>query len=384
MGSRIRGFVRRPLPATNALFLLVVLLSLLVLLADFSRASARLVHRSCCSPTQLSTLASLSAKQNLTVTGSTLSPFMVPRVSGTANNTLVQQHIISTFTALDWHVDQDPFEDNTPIGRIKFNNIIVTKNINAARKLVLAAHFDSKYFKDQEFIGATDSAVPCAILVDIATTLNPYLDTYLDPSLTIQMIFFDGEEAFKTWTLTDSLYGSRHLAEKWAATYVSGYRPSSSGIGNLSGSSSHSILSTIDVLVLLDLLGSRASPGGKPAQIYNTHPETAHHWQSLVEIQQSLAKSSVVSAGLVGQMTETGDNGYLMASSGWQSNHAIDDDHRPFQQRGVPIVHIIPQQFPTVWHTVDDNADAIDPEIVHDFALIFRVFVAQYLGLNVF
>jgi len=25
----------------------------------------------------------------------------------------------------------------------------------------------------------------------------------------------DGEEAVKTWTDTDSLYGTRHLAEKW-------------------------------------------------------------------------------------------------------------------------------------------------------------------------
>src|SRR5437899_426111 len=28
---------------------------------------------------------------------------------------------------------------------------------------------------------------------------------------------FDGEEAYKDWTETDSLYGSRHLARKWAA-----------------------------------------------------------------------------------------------------------------------------------------------------------------------
>jgi glutaminyl-peptide cyclotransferase len=33
----------------------------------------------------------------------------------------------------------------------------------------------------------------------------------------LQLIFFDGEEAFKTWTDTDSLYGSRALAERWAA-----------------------------------------------------------------------------------------------------------------------------------------------------------------------
>lgn len=33
--------------------------------------------------------------------------------------------------------------------------------------------------------------------------------------ITLQFIFFDGEEAFKKWSRTDSLYGSRHLAAKW-------------------------------------------------------------------------------------------------------------------------------------------------------------------------
>ena len=36
--------------------------------------------------------------------------------------------------------------------------------------------------------------------------------------VTLQMVFFDGEEAFVNWTRTDSLYGSRHLAEKWSNT----------------------------------------------------------------------------------------------------------------------------------------------------------------------
>ena len=34
--------------------------------------------------------------------------------------------------------------------------------------------------------------------------------------LTLQLIFFDGEEAFKTWTSADSIYGARHLADKMA------------------------------------------------------------------------------------------------------------------------------------------------------------------------
>ena len=34
--------------------------------------------------------------------------------------------------------------------------------------------------------------------------------------VTVQMLFLDGEEAYLEWTNTDSLYGSRHLAELWA------------------------------------------------------------------------------------------------------------------------------------------------------------------------
>ena len=36
--------------------------------------------------------------------------------------------------------------------------------------------------------------------------------------VTLQMVFFDGEEAFVKWTRTDSLYGAIHIAEKWSNT----------------------------------------------------------------------------------------------------------------------------------------------------------------------
>lgn len=38
------------------------------------------------------------------------------------------------------------------------------------------------------------------------------------PDLTLQLLFFDGEEALFQWTPTDSLYGSRHLAQKMETT----------------------------------------------------------------------------------------------------------------------------------------------------------------------
>jgi len=36
----------------------------------------------------------------------------------------------------------------------------------------------------------------------------------------LQLIFFDGEEAFVDWTDTDSLYGARHLAAQMEKTPV--------------------------------------------------------------------------------------------------------------------------------------------------------------------
>ena len=34
------------------------------------------------------------------------------------------------------------------------------------------------------------------------------------PEISLQLLFFDGEEAFVDWSETDSLYGARHLARE--------------------------------------------------------------------------------------------------------------------------------------------------------------------------
>ena len=34
--------------------------------------------------------------------------------------------------------------------------------------------------------------------------------------VSLRFLFFDGEEAFRDWTATDSIYGARHLASKWS------------------------------------------------------------------------------------------------------------------------------------------------------------------------
>lgn len=77
----------------------------------------------------------------------------------------------------------------------------------------------SKHFKITNFIaaflGASDSAVPCAMMINLAYVLNTLLANVRNNDISLKLVFFDGEEAFVQWTAIDSIYGSRHLAAKW-------------------------------------------------------------------------------------------------------------------------------------------------------------------------
>lgn len=64
----------------------------------------------------------------------------------TANNTLVRNHIVDTLRNLNWHIEEDEFTDSTPYGNKKFTNVIATKDPDAPRRIIMAAHFDSKFF----------------------------------------------------------------------------------------------------------------------------------------------------------------------------------------------------------------------------------------------
>lgn len=88
--------------------------------------------------------------------------------------------------SLGWHVETDQFVDKTPIfGELKFENIIAKLNPDASRFLVLACHYDSKYFEDIEFVAATDSAVPCAMMINLATVMQKYLNSIKDVMINI-------------------------------------------------------------------------------------------------------------------------------------------------------------------------------------------------------
>lgn len=129
----------------------------------------------------------------------------------------------------------------------------------------------------------------------------------------------------------------------------------------------------MNVMVLLDLLGT------SDAQIPNTHPETSWLFNQLISIQ---AQAKLLSLGLLQRIANPNDGGIFLAGPSQISATAIEDDHVPFYNLGVPVCHLIPVPFPQVWHTKEDDEEHISHETVVDLALIFRVLAVEYLGLE--
>lgn len=102
----------------------------------------------------------------------TLRKFLVPRVVGSQRHREVREFIVKSLEDLGWHVEEDHFDARTPLGTKPFANVVATLNPRSCHRLVLACHYDSLIHKDGPFIGATDSAVPCAQLLHLAKTLD--------------------------------------------------------------------------------------------------------------------------------------------------------------------------------------------------------------------
>ncbi|NWX12591.1 QPCT cyclotransferase, partial [Aegotheles bennettii] len=292
-----------------------------------------------------------------------LRPILIERYPGSPGNYIVRQHIKYRLQRLQagWEIEEDTFQRYTPYGYQTFSNIISTLNPSAKRHLVLACHYDSKFFgqwQERVFVGATDSAVPCAMILELARALDNKLQliktsSTLRPDLSLQLIFFDGEEAFVQWSPSDSLYGSKHLALKMASTP---HPPGSTTTNQLQG---------IDLLVLLDLIGA-------PDPVFpNYFPRTVRWLQRLQLIEEELHNMNLLKNHFV-------ERQYFQTTL---HRGLVEDDHVPFLLRGVPVLHLIPSPFPAVWHTMEDTEENLDKTTIDNLSKILQVFVLEYLNL---
>ncbi|KAJ5073211.1 glutaminyl-peptide cyclotransferase [Anaeramoeba ignava] len=281
------------------------------------------------------------------------------RVPGTKSHKQIENYIIGHFEKLQWHFEEDVFTSKTILGEIEFRNLIFTLNLNhkiendapfpQENTMVFAVHYDSKYFADiDNFIGAIDSAAPCAIYLQIAEYYTflfrnsqfKHLFSKQSYITQIQFIFFDGEESFGKWSASDSLYGSRHLAEKFKQ---------------------QNRLSYMKIFMLLDLFGHKLD---SPLKYYFDSTSVFH--QQFVLIENFLREHNL--NALPKERPLFSDK---------KADGMIEDDHIPFLQNQIPCVHLIPDKFPEFWHTEKDNLDVIDPNSVVDLVKILVLLFLQ-------
>lgn len=102
------------------------------------------------------------------------------------------------------------------------------------------------------------------MLLDLARTLDSALSP--DVPYGIQLVFFDGEEAFGEWSSTDSIYGSRHLAAKWG----------------------QADLNRIELFVLLDLIGA------SHPRFVDWFPASSRQFKDIAALMKTLQKSGLL------------------------------------------------------------------------------------------
>ena len=198
----------------------------------------------------------------------------------------------------------DKFMARTPIGPLTMHNLIVKFPGKKDGIIVLASHYETNYWlKDIHFIGANDGACTTALLI----ALGQYYREHPPQGYSVWLLFTDGEESInKDWTDSDSLYGTRHIAAKWSRDGTLGH---------------------IKAFVLADMIGWKQLNIDKET---NSTP-----W--LLELEAKAGR-------------DTGHSKYLFKES-----QAVEDDHLPFVQRGVPSLDVIDFQYGT----------AQDPEAFH-------------------
>jgi glutaminyl-peptide cyclotransferase len=242
-----------------------------------------------------------------------------PHPPGSEAQRKVGEYISQQLTSFGLEVHRQPFEAETPLGKLSMVNIWGVLEGETDSVIIMASHYDSKYFADFEFVGANDSGSSTAVVLELARILARQNPT----PFTLWFVFFDGEEALVEWTETDSLYGSRR--------FVSMLKEDGR-------------LSQISALVLLDIIG------GKDLVLRKDNNSTG--WLNTL---------------IWNKAAEMG-HGNIFSQRGHTS--AIDD-HIPFAEENIPVVDLIDLHF-AHWHTSEDTIDKLSPrnmEIVGNVVL---------------
>jgi|GEM_PF-206385 len=234
-----------------------------------------------------------------------------PRPVGSPNHKKLEDYILAHLKGDE--VESDSFTADTPEGKFPVRNIIAKYPGTKDGIIVIAGHYDTNYpLRNSAYVGANDGGSSTAILLEFAN----HLRGKKRDGVTVWLVWTDGEEAIKQWSETDSVYGARHLAEKWQKDGT---------------------LKKIKALFVMDMIGD--------ADLNIDRESNSTPW--LLDIVQQAA-------------TRTGYQSHFFART-----VAIEDDHLPFAKLGVPVADIIDLDYGygnVFHHTPQDTLDKLSPK----------------------
>ncbi len=245
-----------------------------------------------------------------------------PHPSGSPAIAQVQEYLLAELKSYGCFVETDAFSADTPIGRLPMKNILVKISGEKPGIILLGTHYDTLLMDN--FVGADDAGSSTAVMLELARLLCPQKGKYA-----VWIAFFDGEEAMKQWSATDSRYGSRQMAARLAT---------------------NGDLKKIKAFLLADIVG------GRKAKFRRETSST----RALVDLIWDTAAKLGYSAIFVNE------------SAGAQ------DDHDSFLKRGVPSVDVIGDFTDNgYWHTPQDSLDKISAKTLAITGHVFLESIKQ-------
>jgi len=250
------------------------------------------------------------------------------RVPGSPELAKTREYIVNELKSHGLSVTTNEFVADTPLGQKRMVNI--TGQIQGQSKdvIILASHYETKYYKDMHFVGANDPGASVGTLIEMGRVLAASNEK---PKFTYWLVFFDGEEAFcEGWDdcgkpeAPDNTYGSRHYVEELKK---------------------QDQLDRVRALILLDMMGYKNLELGRDT--------LSTRW-----LQDIIWKTG----------REMGHGSIFVD----RPEGVGGDDHEPFLRAGIDAVDLIQLNGYPYWHRADDTIDKISSQsmkIVGDVVL---------------
>ena len=247
-----------------------------------------------------------------------------PRPPGSEAIEKTRGYLVRQLEAAGWKVERQSFFDETPRGKVQFVNLLATFGAQSAPSFLACSHYDTKIFDNASFVGANDAGSSTGVLLELARVLAERPDL----ASKVELVFFDGEEAYEAFTDTDGLFGSRYFAKQLA-----GQDKAKRFRGG----------------VLFDMVGDKSLTITLPP---DSPPD--------------IARDIFASADAL-----------KVRSHFTYFDREITDDHTPLNEIGIPVIDLIDFDY-SPWHTPQDTMDKLSAESLRISGSVAAYYLAQF------